>query len=385
MGKEVDEQTKLLKKHQQMLGASLAAIRVTASDTVFNLSPSSEKNQRSLLRKLKHNVDPELDKVVVPNLKKLQSQYSLAEDFYEKLKGLEQAETQVQMTFHNRRGPEYNALMRQFQVLKEKVQNALRDCLQFLADVAAKHVPAGFQKYIDLVVEQINEHVIFRDSQTFMYVSVSPEGNLVFTAYIMLQDVANDEGAVAPHLYISIQWVLGKENEVRVDLNHEYEVPNKLLGQGEPVGSVGEAARVVSDLLELENFSSTLGVVPLAIQMNVDPTTIKVSQFKYGDVIEKIIPGSHEMSFLLRKEITNRDTVTEIAYQIYKELKAIMKRGKIRLSMKSEQVGDQTKLTFHVVKIAEGGEFNEYDLEFLRDKFELNQTQIRKIANIINS
>jgi hypothetical protein len=381
---DVNEQSQLLKKQQKMLGASLAAIRVTAADTVFNLSPSSEKNQRSLIRKLKHNVDPELDKVVVPNLKKLESQYNLAEDFYEKLKGIEQAETQVQMTFHNRRGPEYNALMTQFKTLKTKVQNALKDCLQFLSDVAQKHVPPGFQKYIDMVVEQVNEHVICRDSSTFMYVSVDPNGNLVFTAYILLQDVANDEGAVAPHLYISVQWLLGKENEVRVDLNHEYEVPNKLLGQGEPVGSVGEAAKAINELLELENFSSTLGVVPLAIQLNVDPTTIKLSQFKYGDVIDKLSVGEHSMKFVLRSEINNSDSITEIAYQIYKELKVLMKRGKVKLSMTTEKVGKQTQLEFHIVKIAEGGEFNQFDLEFLRDKFDLNNTQLRKIVNIIN-
>jgi hypothetical protein len=196
--------------------------------------------------------------------------------------------------------------------------------------------------------------------------------------------VANDEGAVAPHLYISVQWLLGKENEVRVDLNHEYEVPNKLLGQGEPVGSVGEAAKAINELLELENFSSTLGVVPLAIQLNVDPTTIKLSQFKYGDVIDKLSVGEHSMKFVLRSEINNSDSITEIAYQIYKELKVLMKRGKVKLSMTTEKVGKQTQLEFHIVKIAEGGEFNQFDLEFLRDKFDLNNTQLRKIVNIIN-
>ena len=384
MGAELDEQSRLLKVQQKMLTSSMAAIRVMATDEVWNLNPSSGKDQRNTLRKLKHNVDPQLDKVVVPNLKKLQSQYGMAEDLYDKLKGLEQAETQVQMTFHSRRGPEYEALMTQFRALKDKVQAALKDCLQFLADVAQKHVPAGFQKYIDMVVEQINEHVIFRDSQTFMYVSIDSESNLVFTAYIMLQDVANDEGSVAPHLYVSVQWVLGKENVVRVDLNHEYEVPNKLLGQGDAVGSVGEAAKAINDLLEMENYSSTLGVVPLAIQMNVDPTTIKISQFQYRDVVEKLVVGEHTITFVLRKEITEPGAITEISAQIYKELKALMKRGQVRLTMKTDKSAGHAQLIFNVVKIAEGGEFSQYDIEWMRDKFDLNNSQLRKITNIIN-
>lgn len=385
LNKEVDESRQLLKKQQQMLGASFAALRVTAATMVFDLTPSSGKEQRSLIRQMKHKIDPELTNVVVPNMKKLQSQYNMAEDFYEKLRGIEQAETQVQMAFHNRRGPEYEALMRQFQVLKDKVQDALKECLQFLSDVAHKHVPDTFQKYVDKVAELVNEHVIFRDSQTFMYVSVDPEGNLVFTAYLMLQDVANDEGQVAPHLYISIQWVVAKDNPtVSVDLNHEYEVPNKLLGQGEIVESVGEAAKAIATLLDLENYSSALGVVPLAIQMNVDPTTIHPNMFEYRDVISKIQVDEHTISFKLRPQITKPEAITEIGAQIYKELKALMKMRGVRLTMKTEKAKTGSVLTFNIVRISEGGDMTEYDLEFLRDKFGLNQTQLRKIANIIN-
>jgi len=384
MNKEVDQARQLLKKQQQMLGASLAALRVTAATMVFDLTPSSGKEQRSLIQKMKHKIDPELTNVVVPNMKKLQSQYNMAEDFYEKLRGLEQAETQVQMTFHTRRGPEYEALMRQFQVLKDKVQTALKECLQFLSDVANKHVPPTFQKYVDMVASLVNEHVIFRDSQIFLYVSVDPEGNLVFTSYLMLLDVANDEGQVAPHLYISIQWVISKESTVTVDLNHEYEVPNKLLGQGEVVGSVGEAVRAIATLLDLENYSSALGVVPLAIQMNVDPTTIHPNMFEYRDVISKIAVDEHTISFKLRQELNKPEAITEIAAQIYKELKALMKTRNVRLTMKIEKEGRATVLKFNIVRIAEGGEISEYDLEFLRDKFGLNQTQLRKISNIIN-
>lgn len=384
MNKEVDEARQLLKKHQQMVGASLAALRVVAAPEVFDLSPSDDKEQRSLIRKMKHKIDPTLTNVTVPNMKKLQTQYNMAEDFYERLRAVEQAETQIQMSFHDRRGPEYNALMRQFTVLKEKIQNALKDCLQFLSDVAHKHVPKEFQRYVEDVAEVVNEHVIFRDSQTFMYVSVDPSGNLVFTAYLMLQDVANDEGQVAPQLYISIQWVLSKEPEVTVDLNHEYEVPNKLLGQGETVGSVGDAVKAISTLLDMENYSSALGVVPLAIQMNVDPTTINPKMFKYRDVINTIVVDANTISFVLREELTNPNAITEVAARIYKELKALMKTRGVRLTMKTEHQGEATKLVFNIVKIAEGGEFSDYDLEFLRDKFGLNQTQLRKIANIIN-
>lgn len=386
ISKSVDESSKLLKKHQQLTAsADDAEPPKRKTSTVIDVGPSSRSDQMKLIRKHKHNVDPELDRVVVPGMKKLESQYNLAEDLYDKLKAVEQAETQVKMAFPNRKSPEYDALMTQFATLKEKIQGTLKDCLQFLADVAAKHVPASFQKYIDMVAELVSEHVIFKDSSTFMYVSVDPEGNLVFTAYILLQDVANDEGDVAPHIYISIQWVLGREFSVHVNLNHEYEVPNKLLGEGEEVGSVGEATKAISSLLELENFSSSLGVVPLALQLNVDPTSLKISQFSARDVISKLQVGEDFIEFTFRKELKNPEKIAEVNAQIYKDFKILMKKNGARLSMHPDLKAKPAKVKFTITKVAEGGEFNQYDFEYLRDKFGLNNTQLRKIADLLNS
>lgn len=383
LGKEVDETSQLMKKAQKALASNLAAVRVKASESIIDISGNDPAEQRRLLRSLKHKVDPELTKIVVPNQKKLESQYNVAEDLYEKLKGLEQAETQVQMTFSSRRGAEYDALMHQFKVLKEKVQKNLSECLQFLNDIANKHVPESFQKYIDMVADTLSEHVIFRESNTFMYVSVDKEGNLVFTAYIMLQDVANDEGAVAPHLYISIQWIVG--GEVSVDLNHEYEVPNKLLGQGEVVATVGEAVKAISTMLELENFAGTLGVVPLALQLNVDPTSLHVNQFSYADVINKLRVDDNTIEFTFRKELTEPKAIAEISAAIYQELKKMMKKTGARLSMTPSPKGKTpASVKFNIVTPAEGGSLSTFDLEWMRDKFSLNQTQLNKIAQIIN-
>lgn len=385
ISKEVDENTKLLKKHQQLTASTLLATDAPKkTDVVFNVGPSSKAEQNKILKKHKHTVDPEIQKVVVPGMKKLESQYNLAEDFYDKLKAVESAETQVKMAFPNRRGPEYEALMTQFAAIKEKIQSALAECLTFLSSVAQKHVPESFQKYIDMVAELVSEHVIFKKSSTFMYVSVDPDGNLVFTAYILLQDVANDEGEVAPHLYISVQWVTGRESSMHVDLNHEYEVPNKLLGQGTEVNSVGEASKAISNLLELENFSSSLGVVPLALQLNVDPTSLKVSQFSARDVIGKLEVGEDHITFTFRKELKNPEAITEVSMQIYKDLKVLMKKNGANLRMAPDLKAKPAKVKFVITKVGEDGEFNLYDAEWLRDRFGLNNTQMRKIHQIIN-
>ena len=384
METEIDESGKLLVQQQKLLASTFrAAVPINAA-MVFNVTPSEPGEQRKLLRQTKKKIDPALTKVVVPNMKKLQGQYNLAEDLYEKFKVVESVETTLSLSFPDRRGEQYEATIKQIGKMKAKIQAQLKICLEFLGEVADKHVPKSFSQYIQMIADLVSDHVIFKESSSFLYVSVDPQGNLVFTNYLMLQDVANDEGEVAPHLYISIQWVVSGEPKVTVDLNHEYEVPNKLLGSGEEVSSVGEATKAISDMLELENFSSALGVVPLALQLKVDPTSLNPQMFTYRDFISKVTVDERTISFKLRKEASSPAAVTEISAQLYKELKSLMKSKNVRLTMKQNKAAGVYTITFTIVKVAEGGEFSVYDMEFMRDKFGLNNQALRKIVNIIN-
>ncbi len=385
MDAEIDESGKLLVQQQKLLANTFKSAMPVNAAMVFNVTPSDPSEQRKALRLAKKKIDPSLTKVVVPNMKKLQSQYNLAEDLYAKYKAVESVETTLSLSFPDRRGEQYEATIQQIGKMKAKIEAQLKLCLEFLNEVAEKHVPKSFSQYTQAIADLVGEHVIFKESSSFLYVSVDPKGHLVFTNYLLLQDVANDEGEVAPHLYISVQWVVSGEPKITVELNHEYEVPNKLLGSGEEVGSVGEAIKAISDMLELENFSSALGVVPLALQLKVDPTSLNPQMFSYRDFISKVIVDERTISFKLRKEASAPGTVTEISAQLYKELKGLMKSKNVRLTMKQNKVGGVYVITFVIVKIAEGGEFNAYDFEFLRDKFGLNNQALRKIGNIINS
>lgn len=384
METEIDESGKLLVQQQKLLASNFRSIQVVNASMVFNVTPGDPDEQRKAVRMAKRKIDPSLSKVVVPNMKKLQSQYNLAEDLYGKYKTVESVETTLSLAFAERRGEQYEATVKQIAKMKAKIATQLKLCLEFLSDIADKHVPKSFVQYTQAIADLVSDHVIFKDSSSFMYVSVDPQGNLVFTNYLLLQDVANDEGDIAPHLYISVQWVVSGEPKVTVELNHEYEVPNKLLGSGEEVGSVGEAIKAISDMLELENFSSALGVVPLALQLKVDPTSLNPQMFSYKDFISKVIVDERTISFKLRREASSPATVTEISAQLYKELKGLMKSKNVRLTMKQNKVSGVYVITFVIVKIAEGGEFNAYDMEFLRDKFGLGNQAIRKIVNIIN-
>ncbi len=383
LGREVDDIGELVKQRQRQLATLLKATEVRASFT-FDVSPSDPAEQRKTIRRLRTRIDPDIAKVEVPNIKKLQSQYNLAEDLHEKYKTVESMETQLGLQFPDRRGDTYTATINALAAMKAKIAEHLKTCLQFLNDVANKHVPKQFTKYVEAVSALVDEYVIFKDSSSFMYASVTPEGDLVFTAYLVLLDAINDEGEIAPHLYLSIQWVVSDHPSIRVDLNHEYDVPNKLLGSGELVGSVGEAAKAISDMLEIENFSSALGVVPLALQLKVDPARLSSEMFSYRDLIDKVTVDEQTIAFKLRPEADSPEMVKAVSYQIYKELKELLKTKQVRLTMKYSKKDGSDLVIFNIVQTAKGGELNTFDLEFLRDKFGLSSQALKKIAAIIN-
>lgn len=379
---EINESGQVIK--QQQMSLAHLKIKALASGVTFEIAPRDAKQERTTLRKMKSVIDPSLTKVVVPSLSKLKTQYALAEDLYEKHRTLEALETQLAMQFPDRRGESYQKAEGGLHELKGKVAEQLKTVLTFLNEVASKHVPKTFTAYMNAVADLISEEVIFRDSDLFLYVSVTDEGALVFSYYLMLIDAINDDGQTSPHLYISVQWIVG--DSVYVQLNHEYEVPNALLrAGGTPVSDAGHAVKAISELLTIEQFSTGLGNVPLALQMKIDPSKINTNMFSFKDFIKSISVNEDSIAFTLRKGIADEKELDEVGYQLYKEIKLLVKGKDAKVRMAIDKSGSVRKIVFTISKVATGGEFNAYDAEFLRDKFSLSDAQLRKVVNILNS
>lgn len=379
---EVDELSSLIKVRQTQLAYlnqpkdSVKAAIVNAATFEFTIDPDAGAKKTHLKRK----IDPELTKIVVPNVKKLEQQYNLSEDLYEKHRTLESLETQLSMQFPDRRGEAYEEAVSGIRKLKAKVGDALKKVLGFLNEVAAEHVPKTFQKYMTAIVQEVQEHVTFESNEVFLYVSTTAEGQLAFTYYLMLKDATNDEGQVTPHLYISVQWLVGES--VHVQINHEYELPNALMKDpGTEVGTVGEAVKAISHLLDLEDFSTSLGTVPLATQLKMDPSKITEGMFTYRSFIKKVGIDSDRIVFTLRPDVTE-EQLEEIKYPLYQEVKELFKRSrgiKLRMSVSKKEIA------FNIVNVAQHGEVNVQDAEFLKDRFGINDAQLRKVVQVLNN
>src|ERR1700682_1814434 len=199
-------------------------------------------------------LEPKLMKVVVPNVHKLQQQYALSEELYQKYRTLESVETQIALQFPDRGGSAYTRMSECLKDLKLSAASTLKGILSFLNEVAEQHVPQMFLKFTKTVWQEVQKQVTCEHAKSFLYVSTNAESQLVFTNYLMLINAVNDNQGVIPHLYIAIQWVVG--STVTVQINPEYELPFNLFKSGTPVTSVSNAVRTISDILATEDFST---------------------------------------------------------------------------------------------------------------------------------
>jgi len=381
MAEEIDETEKLVKVYQTQLAylrkpkGWVTASLVKAAEMEMTITQDGPKKAY-----LKRKIDPELTKVVIPKISKLEKQYALSEDLYAKHRTLEMAEAQIAMQFPDRRGEAYDAVVATMNTLKAKVAEELKKVLGFLNEVAEEHVPKTFQKYIDAVRQEVQEHVFFEDSNLFLYVSTTPEGEIAFTYYLMLKNATNDEGEVTPTLYISVQWVVG--DSITVQLNPEYELPGQLLKEGgTEVSSVGEAVKAISELLALEDFASSLGTVPLSTQLRKPASELKPEMFTYKDFIQKLDVDNDKLIFKLRKGV-DEEQLKEIGYALFQEVKSLFKNSR---TAKIRMKPSTTQIEFTVTNIAKGSDISTYDAEFLVDKFGISEQQLRKVITILNN
>lgn len=389
MAEETRETDQLIKIQQRALAylkhpkTATTADLVTAADMEFVINDDDDKDKRAQSRRRNKKIDPTLVKVKVDNLSKLKSQYSLAEDLYEKHRTLEAMQTQLAMQFPDRRGEAFDAAMGSIRTLTSKVAEQLKTVLGFLSDVAEAHVPKTFKQYMEAVSAEVSEHVLFEDHNLFLYVHVSDDGQLVFSYYLMLQNATNDDGKTTPHLYISIQWVVGEEGgNVQVQVNHEYEAPNKLLRSGgTSVASAGEAVKAISHLLDLEDFATSLGTIPLSQQFRKRPEDLDPNMFSYKDKIAKLAVESDALIFKLRKGVS-KDEAKEIAYQLFPEVKQLIRKSR---GAKLKLEWSNTEIKFSIHSVAEGLDVSTYDAEFLQEKFGLSDQVVRKVVDLINN
>ncbi len=237
----------------------LESLRPAIADS-DSMIDAQQKNLTALTKRvpleLRMGDDPkvEITKSVVPTLDKLKNQYGLSEDLYGLHRALEAVEAQMAIQFPDRGGEAFTLATGVLKELKRKVEAQMRRVFVFLGKVSRSLVPFEFNKYRMTVLQSVENEVVFGAVDQFVYASIDRDRNIVFTDYIRLDQVQNADQQITPHLYISLQWVVG--DGVYVQVNHEFEIPSALSRDPRSrAGSAAQAVILIGENLALEGFS----------------------------------------------------------------------------------------------------------------------------------
>jgi ABC-type microcin C transport system permease subunit YejB len=96
-------------------------------------------------------------------------------------------------------------------------------------------------------------------------------------------------------------------------------------------------------------------------------------------MIKDVKAQADELIFVLKTAEPSQ--VNEIMHQLHKELTAILKK-KRSTTVRGRAV--QNVVTFTFSNLEHGGGIHPIDLEFLEEKYGLDQRQLRRLVNVIN-
>lgn len=377
--KELSEQHRL---DTQLVDKTTRALaKVVKAATTFKVMDISGDAPATKRRKKTLNVD--FPVVKVPNIKELTHSYQLAERLSEQYKYVMNLENEIKINFSNvNRHSAIEDALGSVQKLKSALEKDLKRLFASLNQVAHGHAPKEYLNFVQELATEIqdNKHIECDSGKTMTYAAIAKDDDgkqvLVFAGYIMLVNAVSDEGKIAPTLYIVIKWTVGGDVEIFVD--HEFIAPSLLHG-GIVVENIREAAKAVSDQLSLEGFSSQIGNLPVSMQIRQPASGLSPNLFSAAPYIDSITVDQDKLVFKVKSSATK--VIDEIKLQLFMEVKAML-RAKRSTKVRMQVQGQNIVFTFS--GLDHSGGVHPHDIEFLKDKYKLNDNQLRKISNVIN-
>lgn len=374
--KEMQDQLRLDEQVMDKTNKQLAKIaghKVKADIKFLDISGDGKRSKKKTL-----NAD--FPVVKVPDAKTLDKNYRLAEKLSEQYKYVLNLENEVKINFKGTGGASFNETLGSIQKLKADLERHLQSIFLSLAKVAEGHAPDQYKEFVATLADELvsNNHIVCESAKTVTYASLDKAGDLVFAGYIILVNAVSDEDKVAPTLYITIKWTVGGDVEVFVE--HEFVAPSLLSG-GAVVENVNQAAKSIANQLSMEGFSSQIGNLPAHMQIKHPAGGLRGEIFTAAPFIKTVTAEQDELIFQLVPNVKSAQ-IEEIKNQLFLEVKAMLKKKRgtnVRMRVSG------TQIIFNFVGLDQSEGIHPHDLDWVGDKYKLSDSQLRKIANIINN
>jgi hypothetical protein len=377
---KMDEAEALLRKYQSQFSHTERAASLTFEIT----------RDPTALKRKKDGLAPKIDKIVIPSLDKLRANFGIVDELAEQVENMETLYSSVLVSFKGSRGQQET--LKSIKAMKSAAEAKLKRALEFLGTIGDKYAPTDFKKLVADAIDGISEGLTFRSHRLSYYANEETDGTLVFTAYLELIDLAEQNDGEYPSFYVVFTCRLSVDPEDKKSLTvkylatvmHHFQAPGKFFA-GKPVTNAADAVTKISTMLALENIATTIGSIP----HNLNPDKITKDRFRVKDKIARINVEPNSLTFAFLKSVKEKEARV-MSNSLYVEVQQILHhikgaRVKVRFGPGTGEDAGRMTVRFTLTNPAQDTQVSTDDIDFLKNQFKLDDSRLRQVVKIINS
>jgi len=320
--------------------------------------------------------------VEIPNRKSLEKNLSVVRELWETREALDAMEAKIRTAFSSMEQGSPDRALREVALLKKQIDKSLSDAFVFIGTLARDHMPQQLETFVEQIKRVLEKSVAYEDSTVYSYVH-TVNGDLVFSQYVQLKHVTDEDGQLFQNMYVVLSYRASVTTEagLYITVLSDFVPPSaRLLTR--KVDSVKKAVQSLNMLFSLDNFTNSIGSIPLNLMLKERNITKEL--FEYQQYVKSIEVQEEQIVFTLKPEIQDRDLAHKISTQVFHELKAVVssKNARLRMTVKKGKVCYY--LLFFFVNPSNLPLVMRDDLNFLQDRFRLNDQAMDRIVKTIN-
>jgi hypothetical protein len=381
--KNVQDAFKILQRYETLFAS--ARFRLTAAgEFTFKVNTDGSKTKPAAGD---NTVVPKVDKVIIPNLDELKSNFDVVETLHDKLELLDGLLEQVGVNF--RGDPQFKAMESSIKKMKATIAMKIKSALTMMNKLAKKHEPTAFKKVVELIIGKTLASFKgqFKSKKEVVYVTSEDTEygtTLLFTHYLDMGGFTDDDQYTHSNFYIVFTSKVDNTGNVLyfVTVLPKFSIPGKF-NPGQVFTDLKTGIHALSVQLELENFSGLLEALPIPIKQ-LDITNFSAKAF----IKEHKIAGDSIVFDLLPK-VKTKEQRDGVITAIMADLRGLLlPLIKANLKYHPQKLSKNWRITFRLTlpdpSLIKEYRADQHTLSLLQQRLGLTEDDIRKLLKFLN-
>ncbi len=368
---KLDDVDSLLKQYQSQFARQTATLEFKINTD----KPTDVKTFKST----------KVDKIVIPKIDTLRKNFAIVQELSDTVAELDTVYNNVSVNFRSLRGSA--DLLKKIKALKASAEVKMNRALSFLDTVGNKYAPTQFKDIVQSTMNFLVTVLDYKKSTNYLYAFETPTSDIAFCFYVKLSNLVDDDGEQYPEMYLAFTNVLKAKSADKSKLDSSYyvttlnsfSVPNSF-SFGKEVSNQSEAVAAISSLLDLDNVSNAIGIIPHGL----DPSKVVRKNFKDSTKIARIIVEPTAFIFELIKSVKKAEA-NSIISSLYMDIKGLVSKVKgANIKVKITNADGRYTIRYSLSNLATENQVSTNDLDWLQERFNLSDDKLRKIVRELN-